>query len=371
MTEVRKDTILLLGGYGGVGSVIARLLLQETDVNIIIAGRRRNKADGLAARLNQEFDGNRAQGLALDAGDQAGLISACAGVRMVVEAATTTENLQRVARTALDAGVDFLDIHFEQRAFPPLQKLGPAIEKADRCFITQAGFHPGLPATFVREAALSFDRYRRAVIGLAMSARVEKPESAYEIIDGIQESQAEIFKDGRWRRAGYKDAPRLDFGSKFGVRLCYPIEMVEIRALPEMLGLEEVGVYAAGFNWFVDIVVLMPGLLLGKIKKGLGKHYLAKLFVFGLKKFSGSKVGVTFLLEAEGEKAGKPAKVRILAEHADPYFFTAAPVVACLLQYLDGSIAKPGLWLMGHLVDPGRLLNDLQRMGVRIEKNVG
>ena len=72
----------------------------------------------------------------------------------------------------------------------------PSIKEAGRCFITQAGFHPGLPSVFVRYAAPTFDRYKKAVISTAMNARIENPESVYEILDKIVDWKTDIFKDG-------------------------------------------------------------------------------------------------------------------------------------------------------------------------------
>lgn len=43
------------------------------------------------------------------------------------------------------------------------------------------------------------------------------------------------------------------------------------------------------------------------------------------------------------------------------------PVVATILQWLDGSIRKPGLFTQGELVQPERLLNDMQRMGIAVQ----
>jgi saccharopine dehydrogenase (NAD+, L-lysine-forming) len=56
--------------------------------------------------------------------------------------------------------------------------------------------------------------------------------------------------------------------------------------------------------------------------------------------------------------------------HEDSYVLTAAPAVACLLQYLDGSIKKPGLWRQATLVDPVRFFEDLARFGVQVKKEI-
>ena len=38
-SNMQKIRVLILGGYGGAGSSISRLLLQETDCDIVVAGR--------------------------------------------------------------------------------------------------------------------------------------------------------------------------------------------------------------------------------------------------------------------------------------------------------------------------------------------
>lgn len=47
---------------------------------------------------------------------------------------------------------------------------------------------------------------------------------------------------------------------------------------------------------------------------------------------------------------------------------TAIPVIALLLQY--NQIRQPGLQLMGHLAEPNRLFNDMERMGVRVTTSI-
>jgi len=148
------------------------------------------------------------------------------------------------------------------------------------------------------------------------------------------------------------------------------MDMVEIRALPAMLGLQETGIYVAGFNWFVDYLLFPLIMVSQKMRQGAFRHLWAQLFVWGIRTFSAATQGVVFLLEAQGRHGGKLWKVRIVAEHDSAYDFTVIPVIACLRQYFDSSIRKPGLWMMGHIADPARLLADMERLGVRIQTRV-
>ena len=63
---------------------------------------------------------------------------------------------------------------------------------------------------------------------------------------------------------------------------------------------------------------------------------------------------------------GQPKRFDLTLSHADGYWFTAIPVVASLLQVLDGSARRPGLWFQASIVEPQRLLHDMQRMGIEI-----
>ncbi|MBC6950979.1 hypothetical protein DWB58_23875, partial [candidate division KSB1 bacterium] len=93
---------------------------------------------------------------------------------------------------------------------------------------------------------------------------------------------------------------------------------------------------------------------------------LAKVLGWGLRNFSKPPFGTRLKVEASGMKNGKALSRNLILSHADGYVFTAIPVVATLLQYLDGSGRKPGMWTQAHFVEPRRMLRDMQRMGIEM-----
>lgn len=362
------ESILLLGGYGRAGATAARFLLGETDARIVLAGRSRERAGALAARFEREFPGGRLSAAAVDAVDEKSLRGALAGIRLLFSCGPTSLFTERIVRACIAAGVDCLDIH-PSRSLVVLRPLAPEIERAGRCFVTQAGLHPGLPSTLIRYAASHLARYDSVAAGMLFNVgSVPGADAIVELIEELGAYKSLVYRDGAWRKPSWTHTLRLDFGPGFGPRTCYPMWSDELEGLPERLGLREAGFYAAGFNWFVDWLVMPAAMVLGSIRRGLGARPLAGLMAFGVKRFARPPFGVVFALEARGQAAGARRMVRILvrSDGDDGYRLTAIPAVACVKQLLDGSALRPGLHMMGHLVEPARLVEDMKRMGVAV-----
>jgi saccharopine dehydrogenase (NAD+, L-lysine-forming) len=151
-------TFLILGGYGNTGRLIARLLLQESDVHVVLAGRSLERAAAEVAALDAAFGAGRAFARRVDAADRSSLVAAFAGVDLVVVASSTAEHAEAVARAAIDAGSDYLDVQYSSAKLARMRALEGVIQRAGRCFITDGGFHPGLPAALVRYADGQLDR---------------------------------------------------------------------------------------------------------------------------------------------------------------------------------------------------------------------
>ena len=369
------DNLLILGGTGNTGRLIARLLLQETDCRLVLAGRNQDKAQAVAQAFNAEFGGDRVAAIAVDASDTNSLRRAMSGCRMAVIASSTSEFVAQVARAALEAQTDYLDVQYSSAKLAVLQNLEAEICAAGRCFITDGGFHPGLPGVLVRYAAAQFDRLLRANVGSVIKIDWKKldvgPATIEELARELLGYQPLEYRGGAWRPASAKAMwfPRhMAFGREFGRQPCAPMFLEEMRALPSMIpGLQETGFFVGGFNWFVDWLAMPLGMLATKIAPQRSLRLTARLMRWGLVTFSKPPYGTLLKLEASGVKDSTPKTLEVTLYHPDGYRFTAIPVTACLLQYLDGSARKPGLWTQANLVDPTRLMRDMQRMGVEID----
>ena len=77
------------------------------------------------------------------------------------------------------------------------------------------------------------------------------------------------------------------------------------------------------------------------------------------------KTCYNIVAEITGDKQAKEiGKMKLI--HDNAYVLTVVAVVACLMQYMEGSICRPGLWFQANLVVPTQFFSDIKRLGVEI-----
>lgn len=365
-------TIAILGGYGRAGSAIARHLVQQTDARLLLVGRNAQRAREAAEKMNAGLPAPRVSWLAADAREGEALRKALQNAHIALICLRTTGFVETVVEAALDTQTDLLDITLNAvEVQDVVRRWRHEILAQGRCFITEAGIIPGMPSALVAYAVARLGTLKKAAIGQVVRPSDWKNREA---IAGFLEDLhnlswgPQVYQDGAWRRPPKGGKRLLDFGPPFGLQTCYPYALPELRDLPDRYGLEELGMYAAGFGHWVTDGLFALFFLLRVGRRGRGARLAARLLDWVVHRFHGPPFGLRVTLRAEGVDG---RRMELTLASKDEYEATSIPVVSLLLQYLDGSIRKPGVWTMGHAADPERLLADIERLGMQVIKKHG
>ena len=380
--------ILILGGYGNTGRALVPLLLKHTIASIVISGRNREKAIAFAKELGQEHE-TRVSTAQVDASDSQSLLEAFSsdGVTLVIVVSTTSKYVEKVAQAALDAKIDYMDIHLSSpHKTEFLESLKEKITQAGLCFVTDGGFHPGLPAAMVRYLALSFAQLETALVGSVIQMDWNSCQdnmsanAAEEFASEFGDMQAIVYKDSKWHDLGLMGMMAakplyMNFGEPFGSRPLLPMHLEEMRCIPTIFpSVKATGFYVGGFNFVTDYLI-SPLVIISVKLFPASKRIMGQLLYWSLRTFSKPPFATILKAEATGlnDKGDRMEKTLLLA-HEDGYAVTAIPVAATVMQYLSpsttGSIRKPGLWRQAAVVEPRQFFQDLEMMGVRIEPPV-
>ncbi|MFH0903130.1 MAG: saccharopine dehydrogenase NADP-binding domain-containing protein [Pseudomonadota bacterium] len=367
--------ILILGAAGNTGARVARFLRrQRPQTGLILAGR----TEAPLLRLAKELAGDADDTVApvevrrIDASDPASVEAGLDGVGLAVVASSTSAFVETVVRALCKARVDYIDPQLGAGKIERLRALAPEIERAGICVMTDAGFSPGMQAVVARHAASRVEKPRHALVATAAFmdwSHVDgSPSTMEEAVGGFGSVRLLCFRQGAWVKARLgADGQRVGFGPPIGERGCTPLFVEELRDLPVSFPtLEEIRHVSCGFNWLVNFFVMPVVMLAAAMSWRAFTRLAGRLLLWALKR---SRPPFRCIVQAEvtGEKDGQPASAFVRVSHADGYDITAIPVVAGILQWLDGNLARPGLFTLGNLVEPVRYVADIEKMGATVD----
>ena len=360
-------TVAVLGGSGVSGRAIAEWLLASKGTNVRLLGRTEAKLRAAAESLNDQ----RVTIRVVDAKDQVGLREALHGTELIVVAAPVLDQCAAVAQTALDAGVNWLDILIDTGPkLKALTAIAPLFERAGLSLITGSGVHPGLPGVMARAIAGHYAALQKVEIGMLMSVDWNKydftAETANEfVVEGLN------FKSAGWVRGEYhkylwidpRAVRRIDFGTPFGKRGCVLMELEEIHGLKQLYpGLEMAYLAIAGFSPLVDWVIMPASMVMMAVSKKTIPT-ATRILWKGLRRSAKPPYGITVTMTASGD--GNDA-VKLAVRHEDGYWLTAAVAGATARQMLDGTVTAKGLHSAALVVDAHQLLADIEAAGAEL-----
>jgi hypothetical protein len=164
--------VLIIGGYGNFGGYIARALAADPNIVVLIGGRSIDEARAAVAGLGGV---NAAEGHALDIDGDLAAAFAAIGPDLIIH---TTGPFQgqdhRVARAAIAAKVDYLDLADARDFVARIWELDAAANAAGVAVITGASSVPCLTAAFIDRYRPAFARLDSAVYGITAAQQTNR-----------------------------------------------------------------------------------------------------------------------------------------------------------------------------------------------------
>ena len=164
--------VLIIGGYGNFGSVIAHGLARESDIRLLIGGRSRAKAHAFAAALGATLP---AEAIALDIAGDLRAVFAMAKPDIVIH---TTGPFQdqgyAVARAAIEAGCHYIDLADARRFVAEIGELDAAARARNVLLVSGASSVPCLTAAYLDAARPRFRAMERVEYGISAAQQTNR-----------------------------------------------------------------------------------------------------------------------------------------------------------------------------------------------------
>lgn len=167
-----KDKILIIGGYGTVGSTIATHLTKAYPNKVIIAGRSIKKAEKRSRQLNNlaipyEFDVSNSSSLEI-----------LKNVRLVIMCIDQKDN--KFAETCIDNQIDYIDITANQKLIEKLEKLNAKAKEKEVSVILSVGLAPGITNLLAKNCINKMPDTKKIEIYILLGLGEKHGDSAYK-----------------------------------------------------------------------------------------------------------------------------------------------------------------------------------------------
>ena len=351
--------IAVFGATGHAGRLICKLLLGLEDFEVVACSRTREKLAKLQASLGPSS--SRLSAETVDLHRVADLDRVLGQVDLVTGATSQWQDAPALAARAAESSTHFCGIYLSNhQKWQQLRELHDTCVERGVMVIDDCGTHPGLPAVMIRWMN-ERTPLRAAWVGgkfdLEWNALRPSEETVSDFVSEIEMADPSVFTDGHWKR-GYSLMREFDFGKGRGPVACTPMLMEEIREVVETGSLDSVGFYIAGFGPLMDYVLIPLSMALTKVHRRMSRN----LLWWGLRRHASRPPFAVVQLDGERADGSGPVKMRV--SHDDPYYATAVPVVATILQALENP--KPGVWTQAAFVEPGPFFDSVQEMGLQV-----
>lgn len=348
-----QGSILIVGGYGHVGQLIAQFLVDHSSDPIIVAGRSLAKAQALVQRLQGKLSARQ-----LDLADPSHYAAALEGVGLVI--VCLEQQNQAFASECFIRGIDYIDISASQSILEAIETLDPLAQQHGATAVLSVGLSPGLTNLLAGYLVQTLDQTERLEITVLLNL------GETHGVDSLRWMVEQTNATFHWRGphtshvvSGFSEGRQVHLPAPFGQRKAYRFDFADQHILRRSLAVPEVSTRVCFDSGFAT------GLLATAKQLGLTKH-IAKLDLGQLAQLmttiplGGSQSLVQ--VEAFGSQAQRPVQLK-LAALAKGTAESTALVTALSALELRTKPYPAGVYHIEKIFQPIQLIRALIKQG--------
>jgi len=359
-----KMKIVVLGGCGDMGSHVVRDLLETSEATVVIADYRQEAARKMADEL-----GPRAQAAFVDATDPSSLKSVLQGADAAVGCIGPFYKFAvPMARAAVEAGVNYVDICDDYGPIDELFALDEAARKAGVTVITGLGWTPGITNVLARYGAEQLDEVDEINIAWAGGAADSKGLAVIMHVFYAVTGEVPTYKDGRLIRvpaSSTSGREPVEFPPPLGRIHVFHCGHPEPLTIPRYFKVNTVTLKGAltpdWNNKLVDIFAALKLIDTPAKRERVARiiHAIEGIFRVGGIACSGARVDV------KGEKGGeRKALSYSVADRMG--LLTGVPASIGAQWLAQGRIEEKGVFAPEGCIEPEPFFEELAKRGIKV-----
>jgi hypothetical protein len=222
--------VLLLGGYGNFGALIARELARDADLELVIAGRNGVSAEAFAGKLGPRV---RAMMFDINGPDFAARLTALAPDLVIHTCGPFQGRDYAVANAALDAGAHYIDLADARAFVAGIGALDPKARAANRLVVSGASTVPGLSAAVIDRYRSEFDALTDIDIGVSPGNRAPRGLATVAAILSYVGQPLHMWKNGQCGNVfGWQNLRRERYPAPVGTRWLGNCDVPDLALFP-------------------------------------------------------------------------------------------------------------------------------------------
>lgn len=355
---MEKKQVLVVGGYGSIGSTISSLISENSDLFLIVSGRNSEKAKALAKRLECGFR-------TIDIGKEDSIEKALENIDIVICCYLDSNNFNTILpEKAIELGIHYIDVSGINEYNEQVWTLNNKALKGNVTLITGLGLYPGIVGLLLADNQNYFDKIGSVEIYFTVGGNMDdiSPLSLHDI-GYMMDRTPRQWNGKKWVKTNGKGKNEY-IGGPFSKKIFFYPSMItsDLLKIPEIINSNKIVMWS-GSESFLQGMVLFFG-----VKRGYARSIEKAKKLLKLLRFIGRNKKKDCLIKIITTGSRDNVKhERIVEFYATEEFLTAiAPLIVCE-QIANGEIKQPGAFTAPEVVNTQKFFESFKAQNINYQ----